>query len=556
MFCIQCEQTLVNEKVTGCQFKKGKCGKEAETADLQDILIYLLQGIGQYAHRARAMGATDLAVDRFVPTALFTTLTNVNFDGQRFLQLIADAEKVRDWAKAMYLASCEKKGIKPEILTGPAVFQPAKTLEGLLEKAPEASIKRDDPDVFGLNCLALYGLKGTAAYCEHAMMLGKESEEVFGLFHQYLDFMSSKPSDIAALLDVCLKIGKMNLKVMELLDAGHRDNFGVPEPTSVRVTPVKGKAILVSGHDIVDLFNLLKQTEGKGVNVYTHGEMIPAHSYPKLKQFKHLIGNFGTAWQNQQTEFAAFPGAILMTSNCLIDPNMNGYGDRIFTTGPVGWSGVPHIEIGNDGQKDYSAVMDCALQQPGFTEDQVEQFVTIGFGRETILSVADKVVDAVKSGAIEHFFMIGGCDGAAPGRNYYTDFATNAPDTSVVMTLGCGKYRFNRHNFGDIDGIPRLLDLGQCNDSYSAIQVAIALSKAFDCGVNDLPLTLIVSWFEQKAAAVLLTTLALGIRNIHLGPTLPHFLTPNLLNVLVEKFALRPIGDAREDIARIMNKAA
>ncbi|HNL92761.1 MAG TPA: hypothetical protein PKH01_07660, partial [Pseudomonadales bacterium] len=291
MFCIQCEQTLVNEKVTGCQFKKGKCGKEAETADLQDILIYLLQGIGQYAHRARAMGAADLAVDRFVPTALFTTLTNVNFDGQRFLQLIADAEKVRDWAKAMYLASCEKKGIKPEILTGPAVFQPAKTLEGLLEQAPEASIKRDDPDVFGLNCLALYGLKGTAAYCEHAMMLGKESEEVFGLFHQYLDFMSSKPSDIAALLDVCLKIGEMNLKVMELLDAGHRDNFGVPEPTSVRVTPVKGKAILVSGHDIVDLFNLLKQTEGKGVNVYTHGEMIPAHSYPKLKQFKHLIGN-------------------------------------------------------------------------------------------------------------------------------------------------------------------------------------------------------------------------------------------------------------------------
>ncbi len=556
MYCIQCEQTLVNDKVTGCQFKKGKCGKEAETADLQDILNYLLQGIGQYAHRARQLGAIDLTVDRFTPPAFFSTLTNVNFDSDRFIKLIAEAEHIRDQARAMYLAACERKGIQPETLTGPAVFQPAKTLEGLLEQAPEASVKRDDPDVFGLNCLVLYGLKGCAAYCDHAMVLGKESEEVFGLFHKYMDFLASKPDDIGVLLDTSLKIGEMNLKVMELLDAGHRDNFGTPEPTQVRVTPVKGKAILVSGHDIVDLFNLLKQTEGKGVNVYTHGEMLPAHSYPQLKQFKHLAGNYGTAWQNQQTEFAAFPGAILMTSNCLIDPNVNGYGDRIFTTGPVGWHGLPHIEGAIGGQKDYSPVIECALQQPGFTEDQIEQFITVGFGRETILSVADKVVEGVKSGAIEHFFMIGGCDGAAPGRNYYADFATNAPDSSVILTLGCGKYRFNRNNFGDIGGVPRLLDLGQCNDSYSAIQVAIALSKAFDCGVNDLPLTLIVSWFEQKAAAVLLTTLALGIRNIHLGPTLPHFLTPNLLNVLVEKFALRPIGDAREDIARIMNKAA
>lgn len=556
MFCIQCEQTLVNDKVTGCQFKKGKCGKEAETADLQDILIYLLQGIAQYAHRARQLGASDPAIDRFIPPAFFTTLTNVNFDSDRFVKLIADAEAIRNQAKAMYIAACEKKGIQPEALSGPAVFQPAKTLDGLLAQAPEATIKRDDPDVFGLNCLVLYGLKGCAAYCEHAMMLGKESEEVFGLFHQYLDFLASKPTDIGALLDTCLKIGEMNLKVMELLDAGHRDNFGTPEPTQVRVTPVKGKAILVSGHDIVDLYNLLQQTEGKGVNVYTHGEMLPAHSYPKLKQFKHLAGNFGTAWQNQQVEFAQFPGAILMTSNCLIDPNVTGYADRIFTTGPVGWHGLAHIGIGNDGKKDYSAVIDCALQQPGFAEDQIEQFVTVGFGRETILSVADKVIDGVKSGAIEHFFLIGGCDGAAPGRNYYAEFATHAPDSSMVLTLGCGKYRFNRHDFGDIGGIPRLLDIGQCNDSYSAIQVAVALAKAFDCGVNDLPLTLIVSWFEQKAAAVLLTLLALGIRNIHLGPTLPHFLTPNLLNVLVDKFALRPIGDARDDIARIMDRAA
>lgn len=556
MYCVQCEQTLVNEKVTGCQFKKGKCGKEAETADLQDILIYQLQGIGQYAHRARQLGAVDPAVDRFIPPALFSTLTNVNFDNQRFVKMIADAEKVRDWAKAMYLASCEKKGVQPEALTGPALFQPAKTLEGLLEQAPEATIRRDDPDVQGLNCLTLYGLKGCAAYCEHAMMLNHESEEVFGLFHQYLDFLATKPEDIGVMLDTCLKIGELNLKIMGMLDAAHRDNFGIPEPTQVRVTPVKGKAILVSGHDIIDLYNLLQQTEGKGINIYTHGEMLPAHSYPKLKPFKHLAGNYGTAWQNQQTEFAAFPGAILMTSNCLIDPNMNGYGDRIFTTGPVGWQGVTHIDVGNDGKKDYSAVIDCALQQPGFAEEQIEQFITVGFGREAVLGVADKVVDAVKSGAIEHFFLIGGCDGAAPGRNYYTDFATGAPDSSVVMTIGCGKYRFNRHDFGDIGGIPRLLDVGQCNDSYSAIQIALALSKAFDCGVNDLPLTLIVSWFEQKAVAALLTLLALGVRNIHLGPTLPHYLTPNLLTVLVEKFALRPLGDVQQDIERAMTRAA
>lgn len=556
MFCIQCEQTLVNDKATGCQFKKGKCGKEAETADLQDILIYLLEGIGQYAHRARQLGAIDVAIDRFVPPAFFTTLTNVNFDSDRFIKLIADAEKIRDQARAMYIAACEKKGVQPEQLTGPAVFTPAKTLDGLVAQAAEASIKRDDPDVFGLNCLALYGLKGTAAYCEHAMMLGKESEAVFGQFHEYLSFLANNPTDIGQLLDTCLKIGEMNLTVMALLDAGHNDNFGNPEPTQVRVTPVQGKAILVSGHDIVDLYNLLKQTEGKGVNIYTHGEMLPAHSYPKLKQFKHLVGNYGTAWQNQQAEFAAFPGAILMTSNCLIDPNVNGYGDRIFTTGPVGWKGLPHIEAPVGGQKDYSQVIDCALQQPGFTEEQIEQFITIGFGRHAVMSVADKVIDGVKSGAIEHFFLIGGCDGAAPGRNYYADFATHAPDSTVVMTLGCGKYRFNRNDFGDIGGIPRLLDIGQCNDSYSAIQIAIALSNAFGCGVNDLPLTLVVSWFEQKAAAVLLTLLALGIKNIHLGPSLPHFLTPNLLNVLVEKYDLRPIGDARDDIARIMKKEA
>jgi len=555
MFCIQCEQTLVNERVTGCQFKKGKCGKESETADLQDILIYLLEGIGQYAHRARQLGAVDASIDRFIPPAFFTTLTNVNFDSSRFLKLIAQAESVRNQARQLYLAACERRGITPESLQGPAQFQPARTEQGLLEQAAEASIKRDDPDVFGLNCLALYGLKGCAAYCEHAMMLGKESEAVFGQFHHYLSFLADKPSDINQLLDVCLKIGELNLSVMALLDEGHHDAFGTPQPTQVRTTPIKGKAILVSGHDIVDLFSLLKQTEGTGIQVYTHGELLPAHAYPELKRFTHLAGNYGTAWQNQQTEFADFPGAILMTSNCLIDPNVNGYGNRIFTTGPVGWKNVPHIEPGGDGQKDFSTVIACAQQQPGFASDHIERHVIVGFGRNAVLGVADKVIAAVKSGDIEHFFLIGGCDGADPGRNYYSEFADHAPSSSVLLTLGCGKYRFNQHEFGDIGGIPRLLDIGQCNDSYSAIQIALALANAFECGVNDLPLTLIVSWFEQKAAAVLLTLLALGIRNIHLGPSLPHYLTSNLLNVLVEKFALTPLGDARTDIQRAMKRA-
>lgn len=553
MFCIQCEQTLVSDRATGCQFKKGKCGKEADTADLQDVLNYVLEGIAQYAHRARLLGAIDPAIDRFIPPAFFTTLTNVNFDSDRFVKLIGEAAAIRSQARAMYLAACERQALKPEELHGPAVYTIATTKEGLLEQAQEAGIRDSDtnPDVLGLRYLILYGLKGCAAYCEHAMVLGKENPELYGKFHEYLDFLADKPSDMDALFATAMKVGELNLSVMALLDDGGTEMFGHPVPTTVRTTPVKGKAILVSGHDLMDLYHVLKQTEGKGINVYTHGEMLPAHGYPKLKAFKHLAGNYGTAWQNQQAEFAAFPGAILMTSNCLIDPNMNGYGDRIFTAGPVGWPGVPHVK-----ERDYSALIDCALQQPGFAEDQIEQTVLTGFGHNAVMGVADKVIEGVKSGAIKHFFLIGGCDGAAPGRNYFSEFADNTPKDTVMLTLGCGKYRFNQHQHGDIGGIPRLLDIGQCNDSYSAIQIAVALANAFGCGVNDLPLTLIVSWFEQKAAAVLLTLLSLGIRNIHLGPSLPVYLTPNLVNALVEKFALRPTGNAIEDIDRILKKAS
>jgi len=553
MFCIQCEQTLVNQVATGCQFKRGNCGKDAPTSDLQDILIYLLEGIAQYAHRARQFGASDTTIDRFVAPAFFTTLTNVNFDAGRFVGLIREAALIRDQARGLYLAACERNSMQPEQLNGPATFEPAATREGLLEQAGVATMRPagEDADVFGLNCLILYGLKGCAAYYDHAMVLGKESDEIYAGLHKYLSYLAERPQDIDGLLATALKVGELNLKVMELLDAGGTGMFGHPEPTAVRTTPIRGKAILVSGHDMVDLLNILQQTEGKGINVYTHGELLPAHAYPKLKAFRHLAGNYGSAWQNQQSEFQAFPGAIVMTSNCLIDPNTRGYGERLFTAGPVGWPGVHHIE-----NRDFSPAIEAALQQPGFDVDHIERTVTVGFARNAVLGVADKVVDAVKSGAIRHFFLIGGCDGAAPGRNYYTEFAESTPANTVMLTIGCGKYRFNDQQHGDIGGIPRLLDVGQCNDAYSAIQIAVALANAFGCGVNDLPLTLIVSWFEQKAAAVLLTLLALGIKNVHLGPTLPAYLSPNLLKVLVEKFELRPLGNPQEDIARALKRAS
>jgi len=552
MFCIQCEQTLSNEKVTGCQFKKGKCGKESDTADLQDLLIYMLQGIGQYAHRARQLGAIDQQIDRFIPAAFFTTLTNVNFDEDRFVALLGQAKEIRQKAENLYRNACAINTTSPEALSGPALFELAATKEGMLAQAAEASIREDEagPDVFGLRCLILFGLKGCAAYAEHALVLGEESEELFGSFHEYLHFIAAKPTDIDSLLAAAMGIGELNLNIMALLDQGSTSRFGHPEPTQVRCTPIAGKAILVSGHDLVDLEAILKQTEDSGINVYTHGELLPAHGYPALKAYSHLAGNYGGAWQDQQQDFAAFPGAIVMTSNCIIDPSLTGYADRIFTAGPVGWPCVEHI-VGHD----FSKVIEVALHQPGFTADLIEEYLTVGFGRNAVLNVADVVIDGVKNGAISHFFLVGGCDGADSGRNYYSDFADNAPDDSVILTLGCGKYRFNKKNYGDIGGIPRLLDVGQCNDAYSAIQIALALADACDCDVNDLPLTMIISWFEQKAAAVLLSLLYLGIKGIHLGPSLPQFLTPDLVDFLVENFDLKPTGDAQADIKNILEVA-
>ncbi len=555
MFCYQCEQTARTDSRTGCTTAKGMCGKDATTADLQDLLVHAVKGIAQYSRRARALGAADREADAFVLHALFTTLTNVNFNATRFVGLLAEAARTRDRVKTLYETTARDTGAAVEPLSGPALWQPAADMEGLQAQAAGVPVTAGQDavgeDIVGLRALILYGLKGVAAYAHHAYVLGGASEEVFAGVADALDFLAGEPKDAGALLEQALRLGRLNLKVMELLDAANTGRFGTPTPTPVRVTPVKGKAILVSGHDLGDLEALLKLTEGKGINVYTHGEMLPAHGYPALKAYPHLAGNWGGAWQDQQRDFAEFPGPILMTSNCIIEPNPR-YRQRIFTTGPVGWPGVRHLE-----HHAFGPLVDAALALPGFKEDAAEEkTILVGFGRDAVLGVADKVIEAVKGGAIKHFFLIGGCDGAAPGRNYYTDFATGAPDDTVVLTLGCNKYRFNQHDFGAIGGIPRLLDIGQCNDSYSAIRIAGALADAFGCEVNDLPLSLIVSWFEQKAAAVLLTLLALGIRNIHLGPTLPAFITPPVLNQLVETFGIRPISTAEADIANALNRAA
>lgn len=553
MFCYQCEQTTRSEAGDGCATAKGVCGKDSATADLQDLLVYGIKGIAQYAKRARALGKTDKAADGFILFGLFTTLTNVNFTASRFVSLVLEAAQHRDRVKALYEAAAQQQGITPDILTGAAAWIPATTQAELLIQSKLGAMNKDadtvGEDIVGLRAMMIYGIKGLAAYAHHAHALGYEDEEIYARLETALDFLANDPTDAGELLTGNLEVGAINLKVMELLDAANTGRFGQQEPAKARISHVKGKAILVSGHDLQDLYTILEQTKDKGINVYTHGELLPAHAYPKLRAYPHLVGNYGGAWQNQNADFAAFPGAIVMTSNCLIEPSAS-YRQRIFTAGPVGWQGVRHIT------DDFTPVIQAALALAGFQEDEPERTLTVGFGHHAVLGVADKVIDAVKTGAIKHFFLIGGCDGAAPGRNYYTDVAEMAPKDTVVMTLGCGKYRFHEHDFGNIGGIPRLLDIGQCNDAYSAIQIASALAGAFECGVNDLPLSLMISWFEQKAVAVLLSLLSLGIRGIHLGPTLPAFLTPSVLAILVEKFDIRANGEPADDLAMALNKAA
>ncbi len=550
MFCYQCEQTA---KGTGCT-TFGVCGKDPETAVLQDLLIHAAQGLGQYAHRAGQLGARSRDVDVGMLQALFTTVTNVNFDPKRLETVLRKTAALRDQARQSYQDAARAKGKTAEALQGPATWVPATDLAGLIRQgeavSPDKRAAQLGADVAGTQDLLLLGLKGMAAYADHAQILGQEDPKVYAFLHEAMDFLAKPQPTLNEVVGYALKAGEVNLRIMELLDVANTGAYGNPVPTAVRITPVKGKAILVSGHDLKDLELLLKQTEGKGINIYTHGEMLPAHGYPGLKKYKHLAGNYGGAWQDQRAEFDAFPGAILMTTNCIQKPK-DTYKGRIFTSGLVAWPGVTHIADGN-----FRAVIDAALAAPGFAQDpstgsgQAEPAKTIlvGFGHEAVLGVAGTVIDAVKSGALKRFFLIGGCDGAKSGRNYYTDFAQAVPKDCVVLTLACGKYRFNKLDFGTLGGLPRLIDMGQCNDAYSAIKVAGALAGAFNCSLNELPLSMILSWYEQKAVCILLTLLSLGVKNIRLGPSLPAFVTPAVLNVLVEKFAIKPITTVEADL--------
>ncbi len=545
MFCYQCEQA---DHGVGCE-RKGVCGKEPESANLMDILLHQLKGIGYFAHLARKAGKIDPEINRFTLETLFITVTNVNFDNARLVEFIQKSVQIKEKAKKLYEDALKGKGESPAgELPGSARFEPSKTLEGLLGQATLLRIvlDHDNPDLRSLEHLLVYGIKGMAAYAEHALMLGYEDDTIFAFTHEALHALNNKAITLEALVELNMRCGQVNIACMELLDRAHTTTFGHPEPTVVSTAMRKGPAIIVSGHDLKDLVDILKATEGKGISVYTHGEMLPAHGYPGLKKYKHLAGHFGTAWQNQQKEFRNVPAAFYFTTNCIQEPK-DTYRDRVFTGGVVGWPGLQHIQKG-----DFSPLIEKALALKGFPEEVKGKNLMTGFGRNAVLNVADKVIGAVKSGAIKRFFLVGGCDGAKPGRNYYTRLAQQIPKDCVIMTLACGKFRFNDLEFGDIGGIPRLLDIGQCNDAYSAVKIAQALAGAFNCGINDLPLTLVLSWYEQKAVVILLSLLSLGIKGIRLGPSLPAFITPTILNFLVKTFDLKPITTPEEDLKAIM----
>lgn len=541
MFCYQCEQTAKG----GCKVS-GVCGKSPDVAALQDILTYALKGLSLYAVEGRKARVNDSDVNVFTIKALFSTLTNVDFDPDRFAALINRCIELREKLKG----NVKSKGGRVDFQEECAAFKPEATLKGLvkqgeavMEKVPAPGI---DPDIQSLQDILLFGLRGVAAYADHAQILGKEDDAVYAFIHEALASMTRNDLSLNDWLGLVLKCGEINLKTMELIDAANTGAYGHPVPAKVPLGHKKGKAILVSGHDLKDLEDILKQSEGKGIYVYTHGEMLPCHGYPALKKYPHFYGHYGTAWQNQQKEFAEFPGAIVMTTNCLQKPK-DAYKDNIFTCGLVGWPNVKHISGGN-----FKPVIDRAIELPGFAEDYEGKYVMTGFARNAVLGVADKVIEAVKNKNIRHFFLVGGCDGAKPGRSYYTEFVEKVPEDCVVLTLACGKFRFFDKDLGDIGGIPRLLDIGQCNDAYSAIQIAVSLSNAFNVDVNDLPLSMVLSWYEQKAVAILLTLLYLGIKGIRLGPSLPAFVTSNVLDVLVKNFGIKPITTPDEDLKAIL----
>ncbi len=547
MFCNQCEQAKGG---TGCDLV-GVCGKKPDVAALQDLLLYGLKGISIYADKARAFGARDEAIDLFVLEGLFTTVTNVNFDPARLELEIRKAYELKEKARNLYTGAAVKAGqTAASFNDGPAAWVPAADLAGLVAQGEQHGINTQstDRDVLSAIEILIGGLKGMAAYADHAYILGAQDDAIFAFTEKALAATTDASLGLMDFVGLCMECGTVNLKTMEILSNAHTSRYGHPVPTAVNLGTKAGKAILVSGHDLLDLEALLKQTEGKGICIYTHGEMLPAHGYPGLKKYAHLAGNYGGAWQDQAKEFAAFPGAILMTTNCIQKP-AESYVGHIFTSGLVAWPGVKHI-----ADRNYAAVIECALALPGFPEAPGQE-ILVGFGHNAVLGVADKVIAGVKAGAIKRFFLIGGCDGAKPGRNYFTEFAEAVPKDCVILTLACGKFRFNKQAFGDIGGIPRLLDIGQCNDAYSAIQIALALAGAFNCGVNDLPLSMVLSWYEQKAVVILLTLLSLGIKNIKLGPSLPAFITPNVLDFLVANFNIAPIGTVEGDMKQIMGAA-
>ena len=542
MFCYQCEQTKGGK---GCTIL-GVCGKTPSVAALQDLMIHALKGISVAAVAGRKVKISDPETNRFTCMALFSTLTNVEFDPYRFEDLLVEAVVLRDKMIKAVNAAGGSLGSDHDAVT----FKLKPTLEAMVEQGKKHGLMSEpgiDPDIRSLQHLLLFGVKGMGAYTDHAAEHRQEDEANYEYIHRALAALTDNSLDLNALLALVLECGEKNIRAMELLNIGNTEAYGHPVPTAVPLGAKKGKTILVSGHDLIDLEYVLKATVGKGIYVYTHGEMLPCHGYPGLKQkYPHLYGHYGTAWQNQRKEFDKFPGAILMTSNCIQRPK-NTYKKDIFTTGTVGWPGVTHVNKHN-----LTALIDRALEMPGYVEDVAGPEVMVGFGHQAVLGVADKVVAGVKDKSIRHFFLVGGCDGVKKSRNYYTDFVEQTPDDTMVLTLACGKFKFFDQKLGDINGIPRLLDVGQCNDAYSAVQIAVALTKAFNTDVNGLPLSFIISWYEQKAVAVLLSLLALGIKDIRLGPTLPAFVTPNVLNVLVKKYNIMPIGTPEKDLKAIL----
>lgn len=539
MFCYQCEQTAGGK---GCT-KMGVCGKTPEVAALQDLLIYQIKGISCYAKEIVEKGENvDKNIVIFIENSLFTTLTNVNFDADVHVEMLKESQKIKE--------KLRKQVGKIKNDTDHATYNLSETKADMLKDAKKAGIMYDqnlDPDIRSLRQTIVYGLKGISAYGHQARELGYYDDQVDNFYVRALEATTDDSLSVEELIRWTMRTGDMSVAVMKKLDEANTTVYENPTPHKVNVHIKKGPFIIVSGHDLKDLEMLLEQTEGKGINIYTHGEMIPSHGYPGLKKYPHLVGNFGGAWQDQQKEFDDIPGCILMTTNCLMRPRET-YKDRIFTTSVVGWDGVKYIGKKEDGTKDFSEIIDKALELGGYKEDQEPHEILVGFGHHATLSHAETIVNAVKEGKIRHFFLIGGCDGARPGRNYYTEFAKKVPKDCVILTLACGKYRFNKLEFGEVAGLPRLLDVGQCNDAYSAVRIATALADAFDTDVNGLPLSLIISWYEQKAVADLLALLSLGIKGIYLGPTLPAFLSPNVLQYLVDTFDLRLISTPDDDL--------